>query len=230
MTAHAHMNLGVLIGAACLAVLGAGAASSAEPAQTIVGSPHDLRNLATLGKDADLCAFCHIPKDGDDASPSWNRAAPAGPFEGYSSRNLDGHSGALSGVSAGCLSCHDGATPLDALKDPANIVLVNPGQTMAAAFPDSMAILGRDLGNHHPASISYGAAGAGGASRLNPPSVSGSRVYVVSTSDGAEIPLYGAAPGTVECASCHDPHDNARGKFLRTANTNSALCVACHDM
>lgn len=32
----------------------------------------------------------------------------------------------------------------------------------------------------------------------------------------------------VECASCHDPHSE-KATFLRTENTNSAVCLACHD-
>lgn len=31
----------------------------------------------------------------------------------------------------------------------------------------------------------------------------------------------------VECASCHDPHTET-ATFLRVANTNSAVCLACH--
>ena len=35
----------------------------------------------------------------------------------------------------------------------------------------------------------------------------------------------------VECASCHDPHDqvvDGTGKFLRLDNAGSALCLDCH--
>ena len=32
----------------------------------------------------------------------------------------------------------------------------------------------------------------------------------------------------VECTSCHNPHDNAQGYFLRMSNRGSALCFACH--
>jgi predicted CXXCH cytochrome family protein len=32
----------------------------------------------------------------------------------------------------------------------------------------------------------------------------------------------------VECASCHDPHTNANGTFLRMSNAGSAVCLACH--
>jgi len=32
----------------------------------------------------------------------------------------------------------------------------------------------------------------------------------------------------VECASCHDPHEDAYGTFLRMSNDSSNLCLACH--
>lgn len=45
----------------------------------------------------------------------------------------------------------------------------------------------------------------------------------------------GVASGTmtgvqafVECASCHDPHNSTNATFLRVANDNSAVCLACH--
>jgi predicted CXXCH cytochrome family protein len=220
------MRLRHLIGAICIAALGAEAAAGAVQDQTIAGTPHDLRALATRGAGADPCAFCHVPDAAGDGPPGWNRDAPAGTFLPYASATLKATPGAPSGVSAGCLSCHDGLTPLDALRAPGNIVLIVPGQTMADAYPGSTAILGRDLNNHHPASIRYGAAGD---PAFVAPTRAGSRVYITSVSDGAAIPLFGAAPGTVECASCHDPHDNANGKFLRTVNTGSALCLACHN-
>jgi len=39
--------------------------------------------------------------------------------------------------------------------------------------------------------------------------------------------IAGAQP-FVECASCHDPHNSDNATFLRMANTNSAVCLACH--
>lgn len=33
----------------------------------------------------------------------------------------------------------------------------------------------------------------------------------------------------VECATCHDPHNSTNGLFLRSANTGSKVCLACHN-
>jgi predicted CXXCH cytochrome family protein len=36
--------------------------------------------------------------------------------------------------------------------------------------------------------------------------------------------------GEVHCTTCHDPHDNALGNFLRQPDRMSAICVSCHQM
>ena len=80
--------------------------------------------------------------------------------------------------------------------------------------------------------------------------VNGNQVFWVNTTGGTatrnktDMQLYtrdfatGAGP-SVECGSCHDPHaddtvanpgglPNSGATFLRIANTNSAVCLACH--
>lgn len=75
--------------------------------------------------------------------------------------------------------------------------------------------------------------------------IGGARVWWVDTGTGgrqktdmilyARLGSVGASDATngfyqpfVECASCHDPHtENAT--FLRIANTQSAVCLACHN-
>lgn len=40
---------------------------------------------------------------------------------------------------------------------------------------------------------------------------------------------FGAGEGpSVECGSCHDPHNYTNATFLRRANAGSALCLSCH--
>ncbi|HET6591855.1 MAG TPA: cytochrome c3 family protein, partial [Xanthomonadales bacterium] len=38
-----------------------------------------------------------------------------------------------------------------------------------------------------------------------------------------------ASTGTVECQTCHEPHNNQFTKFLRVSNANAALCTFCHN-
>ena len=64
--------------------------------------------------------------------------------------------------------------------------------------------------------------------------LAGTRPVVVKGS--ITLPLYGtdAATGKVECATCHDPHEErsfvsgSSVYFLRALNTGSALCLTCH--
>ena len=69
-----------------------------------------------------------------------------------------------------------------------------------------------------------------------------SAVGGVAGRDKTDLPLYtrkvatfnnGDAAGNanepfVECASCHDPHQDANPTFLRIDNDGSAVCLACH--
>lgn len=69
----------------------------------------------------------------------------------------------------------------------------------------------------HPVSVPYEPFGA---QRLNP----------ATTVERRGLKLFGSEAGpSVECASCHDPHDNREGDFLRVSNEGSALCLTCHD-
>jgi predicted CXXCH cytochrome family protein len=43
---------------------------------------------------------------------------------------------------------------------------------------------------------------------------------------GNFLPLF---DGKMQCATCHDVHDNSTYRpFLRASTTQSALCLACH--
>lgn len=56
---------------------------------------------------------------------------------------------------------------------------------------------------------------------------SGSLTFADTTK--SETVAAGAPQPFVECASCHDPHQSVNPTFLRVPNTNSAVCLACHD-
>lgn len=117
-------------------------------------------------------------------------------------------------------------------------------------------MLGSDLSNDHPISIQYA---GGGCSTTNTactnlkdkdfktpatalinsvqqwwvdttPGTTGTRdktdMVLYTRSDG---PLAAQEP-FVECASCHDPHEDAVRpvSFLRVSNANSDVCLGCH--
>ncbi len=128
------------------------------------------------------------------------------------------------------------------------------GQMTNAATTLSM--LGKDLNNDHPIGIQYCGGGPGSAAPgalcldtdfIAPTSgtIGGQTVFWVETGGAAGrqkadmilfnrgFPANGtaAAAGTypsVECASCHDPHNVTNATFLRVSNAASAVCLSCH--
>lgn len=183
---------------------------------TIVGSKHDLvaNPDVTVTGTTELCVFCHTPHNtGAGGGPVWNRAAPAGPFTMYSSATIDNViAAAPNGISAACLSCHDGVTAFDALVNlPAGASVLEANMS---AVNGGAKVIGNDLSNDHPVSITYGG--------LDPE-------FVAAVSGKVDIlPLFGSSADQVECATCHNPHDPTNGRFLRKSQSSSGLCLTCH--
>lgn len=201
-----------LIGAASAAVLVASLAAS--PAQAAIdGSLHDLGSLTTLGTtNAQICVSCHTPHNANatQLAPLWNRTSSTATFSIYTSDTLDTTPGQPGGVSLACLSCHDGTIALSSMTNNPQLVTF----TAPAAVMTGGALLGNDLRDDHPITIAYPAVVA----EFNQPDGNG---YV-----NGELPIFSTG---VECASCHNPHDNTIAPFLRKANTNSGLCTTCHN-
>lgn len=166
----------------------------------IIGSKHDL----SAGTNADPCAFCHTP-DGNGNSPAWIKASEnPGAVRTYAGKTMGTvYADTPNSISLLCLSCHDDTH----------------GSGVAPNFGDG-APRGRgdyviDPNKNHPVSMPY-------------PSLSRAGYFVPPDpgSGWQEVKLFN---GSVECASCHDPHNPANGNFLRKANKGSALCYTCHD-
>ena len=109
--------------------------------------------------------------------------------------------------------------------------------------------IGSDLRNDHPIGVQY--CGGGilevGGTCADPDFKAVSRATInglvqfwvdvapgtAGTREKGDIILYrrafSAATGpSVECGSCHDPHNYTNPTFLRVANTTSNLCLSCH--
>lgn len=215
---HAMKSLKYLIGAASVMMVASFAASPALAA--VSGTPHDLTSFTAANDGTEqICVYCHTPHNGAqggggvyDGIPLWNRQASVGTiapaaFTLYTSPTMDNATGAPTGVSLGCLSCHDGVSALDSLIVTTQATaFLTPGTVM----PAGAAVLGNDLRNDHPVSMTY--AGGLPADWVATPA----------------LPLYGVGGDQVECGSCHNPHDNTNTKFQRISNDNSALCTSCH--
>ncbi len=238
-----------LAGAVALGLVAAGGAWAQDTGLTsILQTKH---NLSTSGTGAihvtsgtgEVCVFCHTPHGADTtvAAPLWNRAInTSGGYTLYNSPTLDALPTQPSGVSLACLSCHDGTIAFDALRNlpgsggftetPSADGTSNWTFTGATnkKMPVGITLLGTDLSNDHPISMTY-------TDARSPSSTvgDGSTAYTVGFKPVLAGDLIGTGgvrlyTGKVQCASCHDPHRANTQTFLRVDNTGSALCLTCH--
>lgn len=180
---------------------------------SIVGTPHDMK--ATTNAAGQVCIACHTPHNAqaDQLVPLWNHTATATTFTLYSSSTLKTTTLAQpSGASKACLSCHDGTVAIDSFggKPPAGAGAISGASN-----------LGTSLTDDHPVSFTYDGALATAANGALVTPATASNVDSAKT-----VPLFA---GKLECASCHNAHDNTHGKFLRKSNAGSALCLSCHN-
>jgi predicted CXXCH cytochrome family protein len=204
----------------CLAILVAGSLYG----QTIVGSAHDF-SATGWTSNSEICVACHTPHnadpygDGITEAPLWNHQLTQETFTVYSGYDMQAPVGQPTGISKMCLGCHDGTTAMDNFGGVANAV---PPGTAMGAVP---ANFGTDLSNDHPISINMVTANAGDSEIYDP------TVRTVAQLGGGTVAATMLSGGTqVECSSCHDVH-NTSGvtNMLRFANTNSDLCLTCHN-
>lgn len=171
-----------------------------------------------------ICVFCHTPHQptANTTDPLWNHTLSSTASYGvYASDTLNATPadiGGLQTVSNLCMSCHDGTVGVGSQWNPQNGVAA-PSTAAVVISNTSTAYLGTDLTNDHPINFTYDAALATADGELNTPNST-------SCVDAAcNVPLFG---GTLQCASCHDPHDNTLSPFLTVTQVDSALCTTCH--
>jgi predicted CXXCH cytochrome family protein len=214
----------------------------AVPAMAQSNVADTMHNLsATAGADQitdrstdedQICVFCHTPHQATPAAPLWNHTQTGVASYGvYVSPTLDAADIADIGggvdVSNLCMSCHDGTLGVNDLGNPANDTGGNPAMGSGTELDASGRILaarptnmGTSLSDDHPVNFTYDSALASADGGLVTPF---SSAYVDAAQ---EIPLFN---GKVQCASCHDPHDNTNEPFLTKTNSGSQLCSTCHQ-
>lgn len=203
----------LLVAAAALSLLaaqlrGAGIADSRH--NLSVTGPGPIKSTT----EEELCIFCHTPHRARRDTPYlWNRSDPTVSYTTYESSTLYAGVRQPSGASKMCLSCHDGTIALgEVLTRPTEI----PFAGGVRFLPPGATLLGTDISDDHPVSFRYDEA------------LAVARAEFVSPSS-----LTGAVrldkEGLLQCTACHDPHDDANGKFLVAPNNFTALCTACHD-
>jgi len=199
-----------LIVLAIAILLTAGFASVSSAA--ITGTDHDFSGSPYSG--GKICIVCHTPHNSNTTvtnAPLWNHAVTTATFTPYSGQGtLQANVGQPGGISKLCLSCHDGTVAIDSF-----------GGGSGTAFISGSEKLGTDMTNDHPVSFTYDDALASADGELAVPSTASSGL-------GDTIAKDMLFSGKLECASCHDVHDNTNKPFLRKADTGSALCLTCH--
>ncbi|MCF6169584.1 MAG: cytochrome c3 family protein [Bacteroidales bacterium] len=178
----------------------------------ISGTKHD---FSTKGwnPSGEICIVCHTPHNAiTGAEPLWNHELSTATYTVYSSSTMDATPGQPNGNSKLCLSCHDGTVAIDNFG----------GATGGSQFIGGNKNLGTDLSNDHPISFTYDAALAGTDGGLFDPTTTNSGLGGTITADM----LFA---NEMQCASCHDVHDDTNGDFLVMSNAASALCLTCHN-
>jgi len=170
----------------------------------IKGSPHDLTAL----DKPNACNYCHTPHGAMRQTPLWSHKLSNTVYKIYQSSTLEAKVGQPTGSSKMCLSCHDGTVALTHTKGGRGSgVFITPGDSN----------LGTDLSDDHPISFIYSDQLAAKDTQLRTSSELPSQFMLDKNKE-------------VQCTTCHDPHDNQYGNFLRMSNSYSQICVACHNL
>ncbi len=212
----------------------------------------------------EICVFCHTPHMGTvvkgDVLPLWNHrlSSGVGSYTMYKSASFNGadNYGVGQSVTLGtpssptdlvtgsmsvtnlCLSCHDGTQAVNAMFNTPNRLNANPsmvggGGAGSAFIPSSSnAYLGTDLQNDHPVNFTYSVSSNVSDETLWTPTGLGSvSPGGASPASGERVRLFN---GTVQCATCHNPHKDYVTNpeftpFLRVSISGSKLCLTCHN-
>lgn len=187
--------------------------------ESVLNSPHNLSaggpGPVRAAIEDQVCIFCHTPHKATPVRPLWNRVMPVDGYNIYSSRSLDAETGQPTGNSKMCLSCHDGTIAIGSVQSRTSPISMVGGVTTIPT--DRRSNLTTDLSDDHPVSFRYDSTLASRDPRIKDPAL---------------IPHEAAldAGGELQCTTCHNAHDNSRGKFLVLANDRSQLCLSCHQM
>lgn len=208
------------LAAALFVLASASVLAQSLPKTGLAGTTHD---IAATG-----CRGCHAPHNGASATGGsgstgvilqWSRSFPnpVSTFGVYDSATMANKAVELGGsalttstdvrmYSLLCLSCHDGVTSTF------SPTMNTRNQVGSRASFGGGAYESFGLTNDHPININYD------------PTKKTSLQAVATVA--AALPLYGPN-NTMQCATCHDAHNNVNTKFLRQPN-NTTHCTTCH--
>jgi predicted CXXCH cytochrome family protein len=185
---------------------------------SIIDTKHNLscasNNEVRAEEENRICIFCHAPHSSRGMRALWNRRDSDAVYDIYESSSVRANIGQPTGSSRLCLSCHDGTIAVGSLHASASPIRLASGQLFLDRSHGSVGISLRD---DHPISFLYDGALVTQDRNLVPP------VAV------ADLDLLDR-DGQVQCTSCHDPHHDDLGAFLRFSTKHGVLCNKCHDL
>lgn len=191
-------------------------------AGTIAGTGHDFSTRGASG----LCITCHGVHKVPNTPLLWNHTLSA---QNFSWSDYPATVGGTptptnlrtwSGSTKMCLSCHDGTVDVGSLMS---------GTSFTGGKAPAITGAAGDLKGNHPVGIPYPYNGArntynGSTTGVNTP-VSEYRAVPTKVKMFTD-PTVAANNTGIECGSCHNPHDNSNGDFLRDAKLT--ICQNCH--
>ena len=214
-----------------IALLSAGTAMA-----VITGSKHDLSSTNTgvtyysqgTTTTDEVCVFCHTPHNANSAAavnaPLWNKTYTSNAtFTAYGT-TVRGSATAtvMSNATRTCLSCHDGTQAMNGMANA-------PGSGNAQIDANGLgpitgaAVIDGNFSDDHPLGVLYDT-----TNDLRTPAAASPITGLVKMNAVSSV-LATSGADTVECASCHDVHnDSGTPLFLPFANTGSQLCLTCH--
>ncbi len=210
---------------ALLAIAVAFVATTASAA--ITGSSHDMTLYSGAGNGA-RCAYCHMPHNGAAVAgaPLWarnvNYAVTYTPYSSVFGGQV-GPTGS-SQYNAGtrmCLSCHDGTQFIAQVfaAAPAGSTQIIGGGTVKMT---GNALVGPNLVNDHPVSITYTTNGANG----NIGGLIASPISVYNIGQGRML----------ECTNCHNAHNGKTAtvqypnRYFMVSVGSADFCSGCHGV
>ncbi|MDP2360804.1 MAG: cytochrome c3 family protein [bacterium] len=174
----------------------------------VQASPHNLTHwhdgmAPDPSMERQLCRVCHGPRVHEQLIPLWDRTLPRGPFELGAHLDDDEPGFPADPGSQLCLACHDGGIARAFPVDPAEHISreTDLGERAEVA-PTHM--------NTHLFSFNWS-----------------NRELVRPDSLATGMTLRG---DRIRCSTCHDPHDNTRGNFLRVGAAGGEICLTCHRL
>lgn len=170
------------------------------------------------GSSSAACLYCHAPHSGIGGNtPLWSQTLSSQTYSMYSSQTSQNvaNQPIPGGQSSLCLSCHDGTVAAGTL-----VPYGNAGMSGSMSLND---VFGGNLTASHPFSLNK--------PLKDSPDLVASLAATQTTAD--PLKKVKLINGTVECTSCHEPHqqnlDPLSLKFLVRDASSGQLCLSCHE-